>query len=60
MFIALSQTILTALICYVKKKLSQAFPKHFDFPDIDVWSKSTLSAVSRTLYKVTGFVKNIL
>lgn len=57
MFINLSQTVITALICYIKKKLSQAFPKRFDFPDIEVWSKSTIYAVSTSF--VTSILQNV-
>lgn len=46
MFIAFSQTVITALVCYIKKKLSESFPNHFSFPDINVFSKSTIYAVS--------------
>lgn len=45
MFIALSQTAITALVCYIKKKLSETFPKTFSFPDINVWSRSTIHTV---------------
>lgn len=46
MFIAFTQTVITALICFVRKKLSEYFPKKFSFPDVDVCSKSTIAAVS--------------
>lgn len=46
MFIALSQTVITAFVCFVKKKLSDYFPNRFSFPDIDVFSKGTIFAVS--------------
>lgn len=59
MFIALSQTVITAFVCCIKKKLSEVFPKQFSFPDIDVWSKNTFYAVSTIHYfllKVHDFI----
>lgn len=46
MFIAFTQTLITALICYIRKKLSELFPNKFSFPHVEVWSKSTISTVS--------------
>lgn len=46
MFIALSQTLITAFICYLKKILSILYPNKFKFPDIDVWDGQTLKSVN--------------
>lgn len=46
MFIALSQTIITALICYLKKILSILYPNKFQFPDIDLWDGHTIKSVN--------------
>ncbi|CAG9822164.1 unnamed protein product, partial [Phaedon cochleariae] len=45
MFIALSQTLITALICYMKKSLSKLFPNKFRFPDVDIWDWYTVKAI---------------
>ncbi|KAJ8946917.1 hypothetical protein NQ314_008716 [Rhamnusium bicolor] len=45
MFIALSQTLITAFICYIKKNLSKMFPSKFRFPDIDIWDSYTVKAI---------------
>ncbi|XP_018578434.1 GDP-fucose transporter 1 [Anoplophora glabripennis] len=45
MFIALSQTLITALICYLKKMLSVLYPNKFKFPDIDIWDGHTMKSV---------------
>lgn len=60
MFIAFSQTVITALVCYVKKKLSNYFPNKFSFPDIDVCSKGTIIAVSAYLNYFSGLVELII
>ncbi|KAF7267865.1 hypothetical protein GWI33_018947 [Rhynchophorus ferrugineus] len=44
-FINLSQTLITALICYGKKSLSKLFPSKFSFPDIDIWDKQIIKSV---------------
>ncbi|CAH1973898.1 unnamed protein product [Acanthoscelides obtectus] len=45
MFIALSQTFITAAICYCKKQLSQLYPSKFKFPEVDLWDTHTLKAI---------------
>nr|XP_023011487.1 GDP-fucose transporter 1 [Leptinotarsa decemlineata] len=45
MFIALSQTLITALICVLKKKLSRKYPGKFRFPDVDVWDWYTIKGI---------------
>ncbi|KAJ8920269.1 hypothetical protein NQ315_011930 [Exocentrus adspersus] len=45
MFIALSQTLITALICYLKKVLSATYPSTIKFPEIDVWDRYTMKTV---------------
>jgi GDP-fucose transporter C1 len=49
MFIALYQTLITALICFMKKGLAKVFPKHFSFPDTNVWNVKTMKTVSTYL-----------
>ncbi|KAJ3626809.1 hypothetical protein MTP99_017277 [Tenebrio molitor] len=45
MFIALYQTLITALICFMKKGLAKVFPKHFSFPDTNVWNVKTMKTI---------------
>ncbi|CAG9862653.1 unnamed protein product [Phyllotreta striolata] len=45
MFINFTQTLITVLICYGKKRLSNVYPNRFKFPDVDVWDTYTLRAV---------------
>lgn len=45
MFINFTQTLITAVICYFKKSLSDVYPNKFKFPDVDVWDKHTVKTV---------------
>ncbi|KAJ8936962.1 hypothetical protein NQ318_015625 [Aromia moschata] len=45
MFIAFSQTFITAIICYIKNVLSKIYPNKFRFPDVDVWDWHTMKAI---------------
>lgn len=45
MFINLSQTLVTALICYGKKTLSILYPDRFSFPQKDIWDPQVIRLV---------------
>lgn len=51
MFIALTQTFITAGICFIKKFLHKLWPDRFYFPETDVFGKETIKNV-RKLFKV--------
>lgn len=46
MFIALTQTFITAGICFAKKFLHKLWPDRFYFPETDVFGKDTIKNVS--------------
>jgi len=45
MFINLSQTLITALICYGKKVLSKVYPSRFSFPETDIWDPQIIRLI---------------
>jgi len=45
MFINLSQTLVTALICYIYKLMSKFWPSRFKFPDTDIWDPHVIKAI---------------
>ncbi|XP_060534743.1 GDP-fucose transporter 1 [Cylas formicarius] len=45
LFIAFSQTVITALICYGKKLASRSCPDRVSFPDIDVTDPCTVRSI---------------
>lgn len=46
MFIALTQTFITAAICFIKKTLSHLWPDKVYFPETSVFGKETIKHVS--------------
>lgn len=59
MFIAFSQTVITAVICYIKRVLSDVYPKHFKFPDVDVWDIYIIKAVSEDILFKNLFISHV-
>ncbi|RZC32929.1 TBC1 domain family member 7, partial [Asbolus verrucosus] len=45
MFIALYQTFITAVICFIKKSLALMFPHHVSFPETNVWDLNTIKTI---------------
>ncbi|CAG9760460.1 unnamed protein product [Ceutorhynchus assimilis] len=45
MFINLSQTLVTALICFGKKTLSRMYPQRFQFPEPNIWDPQTIRQI---------------
>lgn len=45
MFIALYQTFITSLICFIKLTLSKTFPGRFSFPETNVFGTQTIKDV---------------
>nr|CAI5842687.1 unnamed protein product [Callosobruchus analis] len=56
MFIAFSQTFITAAICYCKKLLSRMYPTKFKFPDVDIWDKHTIKAIIPLSFLFTAMI----
>lgn len=44
-FIALTQTFITAAICFIKKSLHKLWPERVDFPETSVFGKETIQNV---------------
>lgn len=51
MCINLSQTLVTALICYGKKMLSILYPDRFSFPQKNIWDPQVIRQV-RLIYLI--------
>ncbi|XP_066253388.1 GDP-fucose transporter 1 isoform X2 [Euwallacea similis] len=45
MFINLSQTLVTALICFGKKILSRLYPERFSFPEQNIWDPQIMRQI---------------
>ncbi|XP_030750197.1 GDP-fucose transporter 1 [Sitophilus oryzae] len=55
-FINLSQTLVTALICYGKKTLSILFPHTFSFPDTNIWDRQIIKTILPVSIMFTGMI----
>ncbi|XP_044753867.1 GDP-fucose transporter 1 [Coccinella septempunctata] len=56
MFIACYQTLVTALICYIKQLLNKRWPTKVSFPDTDVWNIQTISSVLPVSFMFTMMI----